>query len=52
MYIKKAADESLIKGTDASVSDFWRWAYSDMLSNTNRGILAEFLVGHAFGINR
>jgi hypothetical protein len=25
-------------------NDFWSWAYSDFLSNANRGILAEFIV--------
>lgn len=35
-----------LHGSDAgiSVSDFWSWAYSDMLNNTYRGVLAEFLV--------
>lgn len=32
---------------DLTVGDFWRWAYSDILSNRNRGIFAEFLVGAA-----
>ncbi len=32
---------------DRFVGDFWRWAYSDLLSNTNRPILAEYLVGSA-----
>jgi hypothetical protein len=30
-----------------SIADFWSWAYSDLLSNRNRGIFAEFLVGAA-----
>lgn len=30
-----------------SVSDFWRWSASDLLNNTQRGILAEFLVAKA-----
>jgi hypothetical protein len=28
---------------------FWKWAYSDFLSNSLRGILAEFIVGSALG---
>ena len=28
-----------------AVGDFWRWAYSDLVQNTNRGVLAEFIVG-------
>lgn len=30
--------------------DFWQWAYSDILSNRNRSIFAEFLVGSALGV--
>jgi hypothetical protein len=26
---------------------FWRWAYSDFLSNAQRGVLAEYIVGTA-----
>lgn len=32
---------------DTSVVDYWKWAYSNILSNTNRPIFAEFLVGKA-----
>lgn len=28
-------------GLDATVADFWRWAFSDLRDNTTRGILAE-----------
>lgn len=28
-----------------SIQEFWSWAYSDLLNNTYRGVLAEFLVG-------
>jgi len=27
--------------------DFWQWAYSDIMNNRNRAILAEFIVGTA-----
>lgn len=27
----------------ASVKEFWSWSYSDILNNTTRGVLAEFL---------
>lgn len=30
-----------------TVSDCWRWAHSDILENTTRGVVAEFLVAHA-----
>lgn len=29
---------------DITINDFWSWAYSDLLNNTYRGVLAEFLV--------
>lgn len=32
-----------------AVVDFWRWAAGDLVSNRNRGILAEFLVASALG---
>ncbi|MGP4079997.1 hypothetical protein ACTWQL_08770 [Pseudalkalibacillus sp. R45] len=46
----KIEKDQQIKGTRTSVSEFWRWAYSDLLSNRNRGIFAEFLVGHSLGL--
>lgn len=33
---------------EITVSDFWSWAYSDLLNNTSRGVLAEFLVKSSF----
>ena len=34
-----------------TVLDFWRWSVSDILSNTTRGRLAEFLVATATNID-
>lgn len=36
----------------ATTLDFWRWAYSDLLGNTERGAVAEYLVASALGISR
>ena len=33
----------------ATLLDFWQWAYSDIVVNTNRGCLAEFIVSKALG---
>jgi len=33
------------------LQDFWRWQSSDLLNNTLRGILAEFLVAKALGMD-
>lgn len=37
------------KPADVTVGDFFVWAYSDLLSNALRGVLAEFIVGSALG---
>lgn len=31
-------------GVSVSVKDYWSWAYSDLTENTQRGVMAEFLV--------
>ena len=43
-----------LHGSDTSImlQDFWRWAYSDLLNNTHRGVLAEFLVHSALETKR
>lgn len=38
-------------GLDATVLDFWRWSFSDLLMNTARGVLAEFIVAKALDIS-
>jgi len=30
--------------------DFWRWSSSDLTNNAARGLIAEWLVGHALGL--
>src|SRR3954466_16258321 len=47
--LKRDPDQP-IPGLGLTVSDFWSWAYSDMLSNRNRAVFAEFLVGAASGV--
>jgi hypothetical protein len=34
------------------LKDFWQWSLSDLVSNATRGILAEFLVASALGLNK
>ncbi len=31
--------------------DFWRWSASDLVSNATRGVLAEYLVAQALGLD-
>jgi hypothetical protein len=46
----KLPPDKYIAGTSLSVGRFWQWAYSDILSNRNRAIFAEFLVGAALDV--
>jgi len=31
--------------------DFWKWAFSDLITNKNRGVLAEFIVARLLGLD-
>jgi hypothetical protein len=44
---KIISEYSKIRDTDKTILDFWKWGFSDLLSNSLRGIFAEFLVGNA-----
>lgn len=35
----------------ASLLDFWRWSVSDIVSNSTRGVFAEFIVAKAMNID-
>ncbi len=39
------------KPLDFSLKDFWSWAFSDLVGNTVRGILAEYIVAKALGLD-
>lgn len=41
--------EDRIPQLEKSFGDFWSWAYSDVLSNSNRSVFAEYLVACALG---
>ena len=43
----KKAESSPLAAAD--ILDYWSWAYSDIVGNTNRGALAEFIVARAIG---
>jgi hypothetical protein len=48
---ERLAPDTEIPGTGgATVGDFWAWVNSGILTNTSRGIFAEFLVGKALGV--
>ena len=39
------------KNLDYSLINFWKWSVSDLLSNTSRGIFAEFIVASALNLD-
>jgi len=50
---RKSGDEPFTnngKPINTNLSDFWQWAYSDLLNNTHRGKLAEFIVASALDV--
>jgi hypothetical protein len=38
--------------TDLNLIGFWQWSSSNLLNNSTRGILAEYIVASALGINQ
>jgi hypothetical protein len=51
MKISKLSPGMMIPGLgNLTVADFWSWAYSDLWSNRNRAVLAEFIVGALLGV--
>lgn len=49
------ASDEIVEGNKnvvATVTDYWKWAHSDLMDNTERGIYAEFLVAKAVGDSR
>ncbi|WP_188455695.1 hypothetical protein [Virgibacillus oceani] len=44
------AENQMIQGTGKNVLDYWKWAYSTVLNNRERGIFSEFLVGSALDV--
>ena len=48
------SDEKFVNSKNSAVSnktmlDYWQWAFSDLVGNTERGVLAEYLVAMAVG---
>ena len=52
-HLRKLSPDTLIEGIPGiNLGDFWQWAYSDILSNANRALFAEFIVGAALGVTQ
>ncbi|MBN2223810.1 MAG: hypothetical protein JW765_03950 [Deltaproteobacteria bacterium] len=47
---KISPGEAIIGTNNLTIGDFWSWAYSDVLSNINRSVFAEFIVGTCLGV--
>jgi hypothetical protein len=48
--IEKRSCQDDIPVLGVTVGDYWSWAYSDILSNTDRAVFTEFVVGTALGV--
>lgn len=52
---RKTGNEAITdKGYEIGLNllDFWQWSFSDIVNNTTRGVLAEFIVASALGIQK
>jgi hypothetical protein len=49
LWAKPRTGEEAIGRTGRTLLDFWRWAHSDLMVSTARGVLAEYLVAIAVG---
>jgi hypothetical protein len=49
---KEGSEEIICKDKGHKLLNFWQWAYSDLVGNTERGALAEYLVAMACGIDK
>ena len=48
---KTGLEEIVSQSKKRNLIDFWQWAYSDIIGNTERGNLAEYLVALACGVD-
>ena len=46
---RKCGTEKIDGIQGATISEFWQWAYSNLMDNAERGIFAEWLVAKALG---
>jgi len=52
---RREGDEAITNhgtGPGFQLAEFWRWSASDLVSNAQRGVLAEFLVARAVGTDQ
>lgn len=46
---RKTGSERIVGISGTNISEFWQWAYSNVMDNAERGIFAEWLVAKALG---
>ena len=49
--VKRLTGDERFEELDATVREFWAWSMSDLRDDGTRGILAEFIVAKALGVN-
>lgn len=53
LRLKTGSEQFSVDGQSAGFDllEFWRWSASDLVDNTSRGILAEYVVAKALGLD-
>ena len=50
--IRKTGGENFINGDFSTLLDYWAWAHSDIMGNTERGKIAEYIVSMAVNAHK
>jgi len=50
--IRKTGSEVFLNGDSSTLMDYWAWAHSDIMGNTERGKIAEYIVAMAMNAHR
>lgn len=50
--IRKTGNEVFLNGDQSSLLDYWAWAHSDIMGNTERGKIAEYIVAMAVNAHK
>jgi len=50
--IRKTGREVFLNGDAGTLLDYWAWAHSDIMGNTERGKIAEYIVAMAMNAHR
>ena len=50
--IRKTGTENFLNGDHSTLMDYWAWAHSDIMGNTERGKIAEYIVAMAVNAHK